>query len=154
MSAGFSRENITFLLDSGKIKVVGTGSVASNIPEVLLGDDARGKQLITTAGSAVVLRDDGTIVAWGDNLSKELDFDPRIQGHVVKLSKAAVGSDNYQHFSAVLDDGSVYSWGSTTYGAIKVPKALANGTKAAHVYSSFFQNYATDADGKLLEHGD
>ncbi|HNZ50280.1 MAG TPA: ABC transporter permease, partial [Bacilli bacterium] len=73
-----------------------------------------------------------------------------IQGHVVKLSKAAVGSDNYQHFSAVLDDGSVYSWGSTTYGAIKVPKALANGTKAAHVYSSFFQNYATDADGKLL----
>ncbi|HPX84356.1 MAG TPA: ABC transporter permease subunit [Bacilli bacterium] len=150
VSAGFSRENITFLLDSGKIKVVGTGSVASNIPEVLLGDDARGKQLITTAGSAVVLRDDGTIVAWGDNLSKELDFDPRIQGHVVKLSKAAVGSDNYQHFSAVLDDGSVYSWGSTTYGAIKVPKALANGTKAAHVYSSFFQNYATDADGKLL----
>ncbi|MGD9604720.1 MAG: ABC transporter permease subunit [Bacilli bacterium] len=148
--AGFSRENITFLLDDGKIKVVGTGSISSNIPSILLGPNAMGEQLVTTAGSAVVLRQDGTIIAWGDNLSKELEFDPRIQGHVVKISKTAVGSDNYQHLSAVLDDGSVYSWGSPTYGATDVPKALSEGTEAANIYSSFFQNYVTDADGNLL----
>lgn len=148
--AGFSRENITFLLDSGKIKVVGTGSISSNIPSILLGPNAKGKQLVTTAGSAVVLREDGTIIAWGDNLSKELELDPRIQGHVVKISKAAVGSDNYQHLSAILDDGSVYSWGSPTYGATSVPKKLSEGTQAVNVYSSFFQNYATDAEGNLL----
>ncbi len=148
--AGFSRENITFLLDDGTVKVVGTGSVSTNIPAVLLGPDAKGKQLVTTAGSAVVLREDGTIVVWGDNLSKELDFDPAIQGRVVKISKTAVGSDNYQHISAILDDGSVYSWGDDTYGATDVPKELSEGTQAVNIYSSFFQNFVTDAEGNLL----
>jgi len=145
--AGFSRENITFLLDDGTIKIMGTGSLSSNTPT----DQLTGiVQLVTTAGSAICLKDDGTIVAWGDNLSKELNFDPAIQGHVVKISKAAQGSDNFQHISAILDDGSVYSWGSETYGATDVPKSLRNTTEAVNIYSGFFQNFVTDEEGNLL----
>ena len=146
INAGFSRSNIVFLLDDGTIFVLGEGSIKSDMPNNLM--DV--KQLVTTAGSAAALKNDGTIVVWGDNLSQEKNFDPSIQGHVLKLSSSAIGSDNYQHFSAILDDGSVYSWGSEKYNAAIVPKKLANTTEAANVFSGFFQNYVVDSEGNLL----
>lgn len=146
VSASFSRANISFLLDDGTVFVIGEGSINANMPSNL----TNVKQLVTTAGSAVALKEDGTIVVWGDNLSQEKEFDPSIQGRVVKISDSAIGSDNYQHFSAILDDGSVYSWGSEKYDAAIVPKKLATTTKAANVYSGFFQNYVADSEGNLI----
>ncbi|MDD3191133.1 MAG: ABC transporter permease subunit [Bacilli bacterium] len=146
VQAGFSRSNITFLYEDGTVGVIGEGSLKNTLPAGLSGI----VQIVTTAGSALALKADGTFITWGDNLSKEFEYDDSIQGRIKKLSKSALGSDNYQHFTAVLDDGSVYSWGSNQYNASTPPKKLAEGTEAANVFSGYFQNYVIDEEGKLL----
>lgn len=153
VNAGFSRRNLTFLLDDGTIKVVGTGAleVPLSMKAEWEQETQNVKQLVTTAGSAVVLREDGTIFVWGDNLSKEKEFDPSIQGRIVSLATSAIGTDNYQHLSAILDDGSIYSWGSNKHDAATVPDNLTVSNAGAYaVYTGFFSNYAVDSNGNLI----
>jgi len=146
IAAGFTRSGVVFLNDDKTITVIGEGTYKTNMPSNLTGV----KQIVTTAGSIIALKEDGTIVAWGDNLSNELNFDPAIQGKVVKLSNSAMGSDKYQHINAILEDGTIYSWGSDKYDATKVPEKIQKSKKVADVYSGFFQNYVVDKDGNLL----
>lgn len=143
----FGRSNLTLLFTDGTVKSLGQGPIndANVVPNL-----TNVKELRTTNGSGVALHQDGTITVWGDNQSKELEFDQRIQGKVVTLGKSAIGSDNYQHLVAVLEDGSVYSWGSQTYGAINTPSKLEKPGQVSKVYSGFYQNFAVDENGKLL----
>lgn len=53
------------------------------------------------------------------------------------------------HYTGLTNNGNVYSWGTNTFGECDAP-----GTKVKNVSSVFgcaFQNYAVDANGKLLK---
>ena len=139
---------MSLLFEDGTVKVLGQGPINDiNVIPTL----TNVKRLVTTNGSGIALHEDGTLTVWGDNQSKELDFDQRIQGKVVSLGKSVIGSDNFQHIVALLDDGTVYSWGSPTYGAIDTPNKLEKPSNVDKVYSGFYQNFAVDENGKLID---
>lgn len=142
------RSNLSLLFEDGTVKVLGQGPINDiNVIPTL----TNVKRLVTTNGSGIALHEDGTLTVWGDNQSKELDFDQRIQGKVVSLGKSVIGSDNFQHIVALLEDGTVYSWGSPTYGAIDTPNKLEKPSNVDKVYSGFYQNFAVDENGKLID---
>ena len=53
------------------------------------------------------------------------------------------------HFTALLSDGSVVSWGRNNYKQSKAPKL----NNIVGITSSYFQNYAIDANGKIHSWG-
>ena len=67
-----------------------------------------------------------------------------IQGHVVSVSGGRY------HFTAILDDGSVASWGDNTHGQASAP---ALGTAAAEVDAGYYANYCIDEDGNVTSWG-
>ena len=56
------------------------------------------------------------------------------------------------HYTVLLEDGDVISWGDDMYGQASVPSAVENAEIAA-IYSGGNQNYAVTTDGKVLTWG-
>ena len=52
------------------------------------------------------------------------------------------------HYTALLEDGSVVSWGNNKYGQTDVPASL-NGKEIVGIYTGNFQNYALDSEGNV-----
>jgi len=70
---------------------------------------------------SMALKDDGTVVAWGDDDYGQTDV-PRGLSNVVAI---AAGNS---HSVALIEDGSVAAWGghNTSYGVANVPAGLSN----------------------------
>ena len=52
------------------------------------------------------------------------------------------------HFTALMDDGEVISWGDNTHGQASVPASF-NDKEIVTVYAGFYQNYAVTVDGDV-----
>jgi len=93
---------------------------------------------ITRMTGAGVL-DDGTVVVWGSPEFGALEVPPHVQGNAVAIDS---GQD---HFTVLLRDGTVASWGFNKHNQASPPN-ISN-IVALHV--GFYQNYAVDSQGRI-----
>jgi len=72
---------------------------------------------------SVALKDDGTVVTWGDNSYGQRNV-PAGLSNVVAI--ASGGSEGANHCLALRGDGTVVAWGWDAYGQTNVPAGLSN----------------------------
>ena len=74
------------------------------------------------SGHTVVLRDDGTIWAWGNNWNGQLGDGTRTNRHtpvqVQNLTNVTAVSAGLQYSVALRSDGTVWTWGNNAYGQL------------------------------------
>lgn len=97
----------------------------------------------STDKSAAAVTKDGRVYVWGSSDYGVMEIPKEIQGHVASIT-AGRG-----HFTVLLDDGTVTSWGWNNQGQSNAP-SLSN---VISVSSDYYQNYAIDANGKVSTWG-
>jgi transcriptional regulator of NAD metabolism len=75
-------------------------------------------------GHNLALKSDGTVVAWGDNSSGQINVPAGLSG----VTSIAAGS---AHSLALKSDGTVVAWGNNSTGQINVPVGLSGVTAIA-----------------------
>ena len=95
--------------------------------------------LAVTERSAAAVTSDGHLFVWGGDDHGVQEIPSHLQGHTVAV---AAGRG---HYTALTDSGTVTSWGWNNYKQSKAPR-LKN---IVSITSSYFQNYAVDANGKI-----
>ena len=131
------------LMDDGSVKYTGfktTSAYAANIP------DGLDKDVIDVAASSTSLAaitSDGELKIWGI-MEKGENKVPEMDGEIVKLFGGRY------HYTALLDNGKIVSWGHNHFGQAEAPKDLANGTKkVSDIHVGYYQNYAFCEDGSI-----
>jgi len=104
-----------------------------------------------TDGAYAAVLNDGRVITWTESQFRTprdqqamLPADHPIQGRVTQIESGR------WHFSALLDDGSVYSWGFNHLGQTDSP---GNVSGKVEIFSGYFMNAAVDADGKVTTWG-
>ena len=90
-------------------------------------------------GQTVVLRSDGTVVAWGSVANAPAD-----------LTNVVMVGAGYYHNSALRADGTVAVWGANDLGQSNVPADLTN---AVIISSGYAHNVALRSDGTVTAWG-
>lgn len=130
--------NCTALLDDGTVVYAGTKSnaIAEQMPK-----DLKNIVDIAATGNTVAAVDaDGNITIWG-NISDEIDVVPEMDAKPVELY------GGLKHYTALLENGEVVSWGNNQHGQATVPKAVVT-EDIETVFAGFYQNYAVTSEGK------
>jgi hypothetical protein len=98
-----------------------------------------------TAGSAhtLTLQVDGTIAAWGDNTSGQLNIPAGLK-NVVALAAGQL------HSLALRSDGTIAAWGNNTYGQLNIPTGLSN---VVAIAGGYFHSLALRNDGTVAAWG-
>lgn len=94
-------------------------------------------------GFCAGLKRDGTVAAWGDNSSGQINI-PR---GLTNVTKIAVGAS---HVAALRADGTVVVWGGNSAGQCNVPGGLSN---VVSIGAATFHTIALQADGKVVAWG-
>ncbi len=94
---------------------------ASSTLKVTLGGVGLSNVVSVAAASSwsLALKNDGTVVAWGDNTYGQTNTPPGLS-NIVSIS--ALGG----HGLALKSDGTIVSWGDNSYGQTNVPPGLSN----------------------------
>ncbi|MES2569866.1 MAG: HYR domain-containing protein, partial [Verrucomicrobiota bacterium] len=92
---------------------------------------------------ALALKNDGTVVAWGDNNYGKINVPAGLAG----VQAVAAGGD---HSVALKNNGTVVAWGRNTYGQTNVPAGLA-GVQA--IVAGVDHTVALKSDGKVVAWG-
>ena len=127
------------LLKDGTVAYTGfkdKGSPFAKIPAGLQGKTV--VDIAATSGTVAALTDEGEVFVWGPSTSGEKSI-PEFKEKV----KAIYGGR--AHYDAVLEDGSVVSWGNNKYHQTEAPGM----TGIQKIYTGNFQNYAVDEQGQL-----
>ena len=103
---------------------------------------------ITSNDNAVAaLTADGQVFVWGIMTHGE-DKIPQFQAPVKKIYGGRF------HFTALLEDNTVVSWGENKYKQTEVPAELTRGDKVVkEIFVGNHQNYALTEDGKVITWG-
>lgn len=96
----------------------------------------------TVAQAVAFALDDGSVIVSGTCPQGENKIPTFAEGE--KVIRIEGGE---KHFTALTDKGTIYSWGSNTWKQCKVPSKVED---AADIFVGPFQNYAVDAEGKLI----
>ena len=123
----------------------GGGVVAWGLnPEVPIEAQSSVTQIAAGAFHNLALKSDGSVVAWGNNVSGQSTVPIAAQSGVTQV---AAGS---YHSLALKSDGSVIAWGRNNYGQSSVPDAALSGVTqiAAHDHS-----LALKSDGSVIAWG-
>ncbi|KQO10688.1 RCC1 domain-containing protein [Paenibacillus sp. Leaf72] len=105
----------------------------------------KGVQISAGANHSVMLKADGTVVAWGLNSGGQTNV-PRGLANVISV---AAGSE---HSLALKADGTVVGWGNNSSGEITVPNELAAGGVTA-IAGGGGSSLALKADGTVVAWG-
>ncbi len=92
----------------------------------------------------VALKNDGSVVAWGDNSDGQASVPPSLAG-VTAISAGDA------HTVALKNDGTVVAWGDNFYGQTTVPSGLAGVTAIA---AGWYHSLALKSDGTVVAWGD
>lgn len=134
-------EYISLLTDG---TVAYTGYKDKNSPFARIPDELKNATVIdiaATAKTVAALTGDGRVVVWG-NAAKGEGRTPEFASKPVKLYGGRY------HYTALLEDGSVVTWGDNKYHQLDMPQSVA-GTKIERAFVSNYQNYALDSEGTL-----
>ena len=141
----FTANEYIALLDDGNVAYTGfkgKGSPFSEIPEPLL--QGKTVDIATTSKTMAGLTEDGKVYIWGKVDRHEGEV-PEFESKVVELYGGRF------HYSALLENGSVVSWGENNFGQTKVPSSAASNVE--QLYVGYFQNYAIKEDGSEVTWG-
>jgi hypothetical protein len=92
---------------------------------------------------ALALKQDGTVVAWGDNSYGQTSLPPGLSNVV-----AIDASDDES--MALKSDGTVVGWGYDNFGQLDVPVGLTN---AQTIALGYYNGFALGADGTFVQWG-
>lgn len=137
-----SNEYIVLLKD-GTVAYAGykdKGSPFAKIPAAL--KDQKVVDIASTGSTVAAVTADGDVVVWGNATMGENKV-PALSADVKQIYGGRY------HYTALLQDGSVVSWGSNKYHQIDVPGELKHNANIDRIYVGNFQNYAITTDGKL-----
>ncbi len=133
-----SNEYICLLKDG---TVAYTGYKDKGSPFAVIPKGLEGKTVVdiaATSGTVAALTSEGEVFVWGPSTSGEKSI-PEFSEKV----KAIYGGR--AHYDALLEDGSVVSWGNNKYHQTEAPGM----TGIQKIYTGNFQNYAVDGEGHL-----
>lgn len=136
--------NYCLLLDDGSVVYGGlqSSNAFTKIPESL----SSGVVDIAASGeSMAAVKEDGTIVVWGNSTHGETDV-PATESKPVEIYGGRY------HYTVLMENGEVVSWGDNHHGQSTVP-ASVNNEDIVTVFAGFYQNYAVTADGDLITWG-
>ena len=128
------------LLKDGTVAYVGNkpkNTTVSQIPKEL--KKATVIDIAATSSAVAAVTEDGQVYVWGNATRGEAAV-PEFAAPVKQIYGGRY------HFTALLVDGSVVSWGNNKYHQTEVPASL-DGKQVASLYVSNFQNYAIDTEG-------
>ena len=105
---------------------VGTGSISESVRVPTLVPNLTDIVSISAGGNhTLALKQDGTVWAWGSNMSAQLGVNPifdensrTIPTKVLNLTGVIAISAGDQHSVALKSDGTVWTWGSNDYGQV------------------------------------
>lgn len=133
--------NVILIMEDGSINVLGMkGTIFFQYPE----DLPPVVDVAMSETAALGLTEDGRIVTWGGGQYDLLNIPEEVvQGEVKQIAAGRY------HFTALMNDGTVVSWGRELFGESNAP----NITDATAIYSGYFQNYAVREDGSIATWG-
>jgi len=133
----------SLLLDDGSVVYGGLKTNAfSKIPESLSSGVV---DLAASGESMAALKEDGSIVVWGNATHGE-NVVPELSSKPVQLYGGSY------HYTALLEDGDVVSWGYNNHNQLDIPASVQNG-KVVSIYTGYYQNYAEMEDGSVITWG-
>ena len=134
--------NIVALLDDGTVAYVGlqSNAIADQLPEL---DNI--VDIAATGNTVAAVDADGKITIWG-NLSDGLGQVPEMSEKPVELY------GGLKHYTALLENGEVISWGNNFHKQATVPQDVVD-KDIETVFAGFYQNYAITTDGETLTWG-
>ena len=107
------------LVDDGTVWTWGSNVVA----QLGIGTPAfqNATAIAAAGGNTYALHEDGTVWAWGQNLSGQLGIPPSARNHatptqIQNLDNVVAIAAGPSHAVALREDGTVWSWGSNTWG--------------------------------------
>lgn len=135
--------NCVALLDDGTVAYVGLqkNSIQERLPEGL--DNI--VDIAATGATVAAVDTDGKITIWG-NISDGLGEVPEMSAKPVEL----YGGN--KHYTALLENGEVISWGSNVHKQSTVPESVVE-HDIETVFAGFYQNYAITSEGETLTWG-
>lgn len=133
--------NILAVMKDGSIRLLGVmgAEIDTQMPEELKTGKVKTKKVALTSSSAAALSEDGKLYVWGPSRDKVSgDAIPKFEAPLVDIK----ASDSV--FTALDENGKIYQWGKENYGELKTPEGEFD-----QIYSSYFNNYAVNKDGKI-----
>ena len=126
------------LLDDGTVAYVGlqNNAIAERLPEGL--DNV--VDIAATGNTVAAVDADGKITIWG-SLSDGLGEVPEMSAKPVELY------GGIKHYTALLENGEVISWGNNVHGQSEVPQSVIQ-HDIETVFAGFYQNYAINSNGE------
>ena len=126
------------LLDDGTVAYVGlqNNAIAERLPEGL--DNV--VDIAATGNTVAAVDADGKITIWG-SLSDGLGEVPEMSAKPVELY------GGIKHYTALLENGEVISWGNNVHGQSEVPQSVIE-HDIETVFAGFYQNYAINSNGE------
>lgn len=130
---------VTGITKDGQIAYLGTQNNTFAKPPA-----GKFTDITATSKAFVAIREDGTVLDWG-NLSYRANQElPVFEAKPVKLSAGLY------HVTAQLENGKIVAWGEDDQGQTAVPAGAAN---VKEIASGFYQNYYETTDGNLSAFG-
>ena len=139
--------NYISLLKDGTVAYTGFGKPnIANIPESLQDPSNPVVDIAATSACCAAVKQDGSIVVWGTCKYGE-DLVPEMESKPVELYGGRY------HFTALLENGDVISWGDNTHKQSTVPASVNSGDDIQTVFAGYYQNYAVTKDGGVRTWG-
>ncbi|MFV0380589.1 MAG: ABC transporter permease subunit [Anaerorhabdus sp.] len=131
--------NMLLLIDDGTVAVTGVkGNELSSIPKELTDGSVKIEKIAISYRNGLALDDQGNLHIWGNRENNILNI-PEFDGKIKEIFSGR------NHFTLLLEDGSLVSWGDNVYGQSDTPVK----EPIENLYSSFYSNYAVTESGKL-----
>lgn len=131
------------LLKDGTVAYTGykkDSPLNKNLPGNLTNGSVKVVDIATTSQAAAAVDENGNVYVWGVATKGEKNV-PEMSAKPVKIYGGRY------HFTALLEDGSVVSWGDDMYGQSTVPGSLD--ADIVDVYCGGYQNYAITKSGDI-----
>ena len=112
-----------------------------NMPKELQNGSVKVVDIAASSQAVAAVDDTGKVWVWGVATHGEKMI-PEMESKPVKIFGGRF------HFTALLENGDVVSWGDNMYGQTAVPASVEN-AEIVDLYSGGYQNYAITADGDV-----
>jgi alpha-tubulin suppressor-like RCC1 family protein len=137
---------------------LGTGDLSDALTPIQVPGMSAVKALAAGGYHSAVLRTDGSVWNWGNNNFGQLGIGSYSEGaptprQVPGLSDVKGLSAGYTHTAVVLDDGTVWGWGSTPVKSSPVPVMVPELTNVKMISAGSDFNLALKFDGSLWAWG-
>ena len=136
------------LLKDGTVAYTGyqkDSPLNANLPAQLQNGSVKVVDIAASSQCAAAVDDTGRVWVWGAGTRGEKDV-PEMADHPVKIYGGRY------HFTALLQNGGVVSWGDNMYGQAAVPASVQEG-QIVNLFCGGYQNYAVTARGEVKTWG-